>query len=141
MTNETDMPQEMEEFENDLSPQELMELAELEASLIVCSEVEKEALPNEGGMSYADIYASVLLNEEIIITIPAEIEERVKIGLRNHKARQLAKLKQDGAPIDSSSLSFIVTDSTMEGAIDMTITLKERSTVPIMSVKIPDNTF
>lgn len=113
---------------------------EVKTSMNEKAKEKREAKNN--GMSYADIYDSVLLNEEIVITLPTDIVERVKIGLRNHKARHLAKLKEADIQPDSTRLVFHTAPSpTVENAIDLTIILKETVTVPILKLTIPDSTF
>ena len=138
MTNEIDMPLE-EEFT--LSSTEVMELAELEASMKAEGSVKTEE-KEENGMSYADIYASVLLNGEIIIAIPSSLTEKVKMGLRNHKARQLAKLRAIGQVADDTILTFVTEESPTDAEIvNLTITLRERIVVPVLKLTIPDGDF
>lgn len=91
-------------------------------------------------MSYAEIYASVQLNNEIVITVPVEEEERVKIGIKNVKAKQALKFKEDGLPVDPSVLSFTTTKSKeYENAVDLTITLTRKAMVPVFKIRIPES--
>lgn len=90
--------------------------------------------------SYTEIYSSVQLNNEIVITIPVEEEERTKVGIKNVKAKQAAKFKEDGLPIDPSVLSFSSTKSKeFENAVDLTITLTRKAVVPVLKVRIPES--
>lgn len=143
MTNETDMPEEEEIEEFTLSSAEVMELAELEASMKAEESLKTEE-KEESGMSYADIYASVLLNGEIIITIPSYLTEKIKMGLRNHKARQLAKLRAIDQVADDTILTFSteepLTNTEIE-IVNLTITLRERTVVPVLKLTIPDGDF
>lgn len=135
-------PEEDDFITENLTPQEIKELAELEASMIATNNANKEETKEENGMSYADIYASVLLNGEIIIAIPSAITEKVKMGLRNHKARQLAKLRAIDQVADDTILTFSTEESPTDAdVINLTITLRERAVVPVLKLTIPDGDF
>jgi hypothetical protein len=100
------------------------------------------SLSEEEELSFSEIYAAVALNGEIIITIPKEEEERVKVGLKNFKAKQAAKLKAEGLVPDPSIFTFITrqpVDPDLEGDfIDLSIQLTRKSTVKIAKLRIPD---
>jgi len=135
------MNEEPEEF--NLTPAEQLELSKLEASMKAEAPIKQETeVDFSNGMSYADIYASVLLNGEIIIEIPSDIVEKVKMGLRNHKARQLAKLKAAEQVVDDTVLSFTSTYGTDNpDIIALVISLRERTAVPVLKLTIPDGAF
>jgi hypothetical protein len=93
-------------------------------------------------LTFSELYASVMLNGEIVITIPQEEVERVKTGLKNLKAKQAAKMKEDGLIPDPSVFTFIerpTEDEEFEGYIDLSIQLSRRSVVKIAKMRIPDN--
>jgi len=92
-------------------------------------------------MTFAEILATVALNDEIIITIAAEDVERVKTGLKNVKAKQAAKMKEDGLTPDSSTLSFITSEPNADDDVDLKIMLNHKSTVLIKKIAIPDGEF
>jgi len=93
----------------------------------------------EEELTFSEIYSSVLLNGEIVITIPKEEVERVKTGLKNTKAKQSLKMKEDGLIPDSSVFTFIERESEEgEGFIDLSIELSRRSVVKIKKFRIPD---
>lgn len=102
---------------------------------IIMSEEELER------MTFAEILATVALNDEIIITIAAEDVERVKTGLKNVKAKQAAKMKEDGLTPDSSTLSFITSEPNADDDVDLKIMLNHKSTVLIKKIAIPDGEF
>ena len=52
-------------------------------------EMPEQNQPSAEELSYAEIYASAALNGEVVLTIPPEEVERVKIGLKNFKAKQV----------------------------------------------------
>ena len=99
-----------------------------------------EDFEDEEELSYAEILASAIFNNEIIITIPLEEEERVKNGLKNYKNKQITKAREEGLPVD---LSVLIFDSRLSkeftGCIDLSIQSKNRGTVKIRSLKIPKN--
>lgn len=107
---------------------------------IIMSDMEGMEQSLDEEMSYAELYASVQLNNEIVITIPIEEEERTKVGIKNVKAKQAAKFKEDGLPVDPSVLSFSSSMSKeFENAVDLTITLTRKAVVPVFKLRIPDS--
>lgn len=105
-----------------------------EDELLTAEEAEGEEL------SYAELLAHAILNGLIVITIPAEEEERVKNGLKNYKSKQATKQKEEGIPVDASVLVFDSRPSTeFAGCIDLTIQNKTRGTVRVKALKIPDD--
>ena len=94
-------------------------------------------------LTFSELYASVMLNGEVVITIPPEEVERVKTGLKNLKAKQAAKMKEEGLVPDPSVFTFIERESTDEefkdSFIDLSIQLTRRSVIKIAKMRIPDN--
>jgi hypothetical protein len=101
--------------------------------------------PTDAGdedITFAELLSNVMLNDEIIITILPEDVERTKTGIKNTKAKQAAKMKDDGLAVDNSVLSFIATDSKdFVGMIDLKIILARKSTVRIKQLVVPDGNF
>ena len=99
----------------------------------------------EGGIeecSYADLLAELILNGDLIITIQAEDVERTKTGIKNAKAKQGTKMKEQGLVIDSTVLSFVATQSAeIEGAVDLHMALTNKAVVPVYKKVIPDKEF
>lgn len=95
---------------------------------------------NSEEITYGELYASALLNGEVIITIPAEEETKTKNGLKNFKSKQNQRLKEEGQPADQSIISFLSTPSKeFEGCIDLSIAVQQRGIVKIKAMRIPDN--
>ncbi len=96
-------------------------------------------------IAFSELYASVLLNEEIIITIPPEEVERVKTGLKNLKAKQASRMKEDGLVPDPSIFAFNIfpakDESLKDSYVDLSIQLSRKSVVKIAGIRIPDNTL
>ena len=96
-------------------------------------------------VSFAELYSSVMLNGEIIITIPIEEVERVKTGLKNLKAKQATRMKEEGLIPDPSVFTFI--EKPCEEAefknthIDLSVQLSRKSVVKVARIKIPDDNF
>lgn len=94
----------------------------------------------EQELSYAEILASAILNGEIVITIPAEDEDRVRNGIKGYKNKQATKLREEGQPVDSASLLFSsIPSKEFQGCVDMSIQYKVRGTVRIKNLRIPEN--
>lgn len=106
------------------------------------NDIEEEA---EGETAFADLYSSVSLNEEVIITIPKEEVTRVKVGLKNFKAKHSARMKANGLAAPVESFMFIERECEKEEYrdlyIDLVISLTRKSTVFIKEMRIPDNNF
>lgn len=93
-------------------------------------------------LSYQEIYSSLLLNDEIQLTVSPDDLEKLKVGLKNVKAKTSAKNKELGLPTDTSVLKFISKASDeFEGFIDLTITVDRKGTVKVKKVRIPDDSL
>jgi 5-bromo-4-chloroindolyl phosphate hydrolysis protein len=93
-------------------------------------------------ITFAELLATVMLNDEVIITIPATEVDRVKTGIKNVKAKQASKMKEDGLIPDPSTLSFnIIKEDTEEGDVDLQIILSRKSTIKIKRINIPSGEF
>jgi hypothetical protein len=101
-----------------------------------------EAADEEQELSYGELLAATILNGEIIITIPAEDEERVKNGIKNFKSKQATKAKEEGLAVDSSTLIFTsVASKEFAGCIDLSIQAKTKGTIKVKAMRIPENDF
>lgn len=93
-------------------------------------------------LSYTDILANLAVHGELIITIPAELETQVKIGLKNAKARAIAKARKEGKDVPDEVLEFYSRPSKQfENCIDLQIVLERRGVVKVKAIRIPDNTI
>ena len=96
----------------------------------------------EEELSFSELLASATLNGEIVITIPKEEVIRVKTGLKNAKAKQANKFKEEGLIPDPSTFTFYEKDSEdVEGYTDLTIILSRKSTVKVAKITIPSDDF
>ena len=97
-------------------------------------------LPDEEELSCGEILASAILNGEIVITIQAEDEDRVRGGIKGHKNKQAIKMREEGQPVDSASLLFSSQPSKdFQGCVDLSIQYKVRGTVRVKKLKVPEN--
>lgn len=92
----------------------------------------------EEELTYQDMYATIILSEEITFVIPSEDIERTKTGIKNCKARQTSKDKADGLPVDNRELLFTNKESTeYPGATELTISFK-KSGIRVFATKVPE---
>lgn len=90
----------------------------------------------------SEIYNELLACGELILTIPAEEEERLRKGLASTKAKQNAKLKEAGLATDNTVLSFTSAPSKEhDGAVQIRITLAARNGIKILQKQYPDGQF
>jgi hypothetical protein len=91
-------------------------------------------------VSYAEILAAAILNDEVVITIPMESEERVKNGIKGYKSKQATKNRKEGQPIDNSILSFMSRPSKdFLGYVDLSVISQNRGVVRVKKMSIPEN--
>ena len=94
-------------------------------------------------LSFQELYAKVLFAGEIIITIPKEEVQRIMTGLKNLKAKQAAKLKEQGLPADPSVFTFTeqvpLKEEYKKHFTDLSIQLGRKGLVKIAKIRIPDN--
>lgn len=98
---------------------------------------------DEARLSLLDIYNQLLTHKEIIITVPIEEEDKIRTGLASVKAKQSKKLRDNGFTPGRESLSYQVSPNAdaPKAHIDMKILLKERTTINVVSMKLPDATI
>ncbi len=106
-----------------------------------------EEVEEPGTMSLTEIYEMLLISGEIILTIPAEEEKRLRSGLASVKAKSNKKLQAEGMPVDKSVIAYSVTPAKdpegneIPGAVAILITLGARSAITVLNVALPDNSI
>lgn len=106
-----------------------------------------EEVEEPTNMTLTEIYDMLLLSSEIILTVPAEEEERLRKGLASVKAKSNKKLVAEGMPVDKSTISYSVTPAKdasgnpIDGAVAILITLGARSSITVLDVKFPDDSI
>lgn len=104
-----------------------------------------ESLDDEADteLSLSDIYNKLQEYGELILTIPLEQEATLRKGLASVKAKQNAKIKEQGLQPDPSSLSYQTTSPGSAGkdSVDVQITLAKRTSIKVLNISIPDKEF
>ncbi len=97
------------------------------------------AFPEESEVSFAEIYSTLCLNDELILTLDPISLESVKTGLKNYKAKLAKKMKDEGLVPDSSTLAFVEYPSKeFKGCICLKIILEKKGTFIIKKMEIPE---
>ena len=98
----------------------------------------EDAVENlEETMTFQDIYASLLLHDEIRITIPTDELDRVKVGMKNVKGKIATKNRESGLPVDSSVLKFSSIPSDLADHIVLTIIADRKGSVVVKKIEVP----
>jgi hypothetical protein len=83
--------------------------------------------------------------EDCILVIPEGELERLKKNLTKRKARDNAKMKSAGVPVDTRVLSFIAypakdkTDNVREGLLEVRVRLGERRNLTVLEIRKPSD--
>lgn len=97
-----------------------------------------EELNEPASISFATIYGQLVLEDEIILTIPIDAVESAKQGLKNFKAKSKRRMGDMDIQTDDFTIEFATRPSTVEGAVDLVITAKRRGTIPVFKVTVPE---
>ena len=93
-------------------------------------------------LSYEEILANLMMNQELIITIPIEKETAVRNGLKNMKSKQNARMKAEGLAPDNSVLEFFSYPSKeYPECVDLRIELKNKAVIRVKKMVVPSNSF
>lgn len=106
-------------------------------------EVEEEGLmdSSEETMTFEEILSNLLVSDELVLTIPIDDVERVKIGLKNLKSKRNKKLREDGLVPDTATLEFSISPSSDEDFIDLRIFHIRKGTVSVRKMVVPSGEF
>lgn len=105
-------------------------------------EEEAEFMEQEETISYEELLSNLILNGEMIITIPQEMETPIKNGLKNHKSRQNKRMREEGLPADTSTLEFLSYPSKdYPDCVDLRIELKQKAVIKVKKIVVPSDDF
>lgn len=92
-------------------------------------------------MTFEEILSNLLVSDELVLTIPGDDVERVKIGLKNLKSKRNKKLREDGLVPDNATLEFSISPSETEDFIDLRIFHIKKGTVSVKKMIVPSGEF
>lgn len=96
--------------------------------------------PDPSTMTLSEIYENLLAFGELILTIPADEEERLRKGLASVKAKANKRSLEEGMPLDKSTLSYNTSpNKDLPSAVDIHICLAVRNAITVLSMKQPDD--
>lgn len=101
-----------------------------------------EDLDEDNNLTLHDLYAELLLKDELIITIPSTDFISIKTGIISIKGKENSKLKAKGMPVDQNKLTITVlpqTEDTPEGFIRVHLILAKRKTYNILKIEEPSD--
>lgn len=97
--------------------------------------------PEAEELSLTDLYDRVCIDEDIIITIDAIEEPRVRRGLSSIKAKRNAKLRENNLPTDDVTLEFVTHTSEelqKQHRVKLQIYMKRKPTITIHNLQVAD---
>lgn len=104
------------------------------------SNTSTDVLGEDTEMTVQELYAQLLLSEELILTVERHAVEEIKKSLISVKGKQNTKLRNMGMPVDNTKLS--VTElprlaDTPEQLTRIHIVLAARKSFPIAKIEKP----
>lgn len=92
-------------------------------------------------MTVQELYAQLLLADELLITVESHSADDIKAALISIKAKENAKLKNKGMPVDNSKLNVVIVrdPELAEGFTKLHLTLIKRKTFAIAKIESPSN--
>lgn len=105
---------------------------------------EHEVLPLEEDVeeyTLDKIYEDLVLAGELILTIPAVDEQRLRRGLAVIKAKEKKRAEKEGVPQDPMTLEFTVHEGAdvPEFAVQIRVTLRGKNTIKVYKKTVPDD--
>lgn len=103
----------------------------------------EEVIPefSNDSMTFEEILSNLMLSDELIITIPIEDIERVKIGLKNLKSKKNKRAREEGIAADNATLEFTISPSDEEDFIDLRIFYTKKGSVVVKKLVVPSGEF
>lgn len=92
----------------------------------------------EQTLTPSDLYEQLAAAEELILTIDASDEDKLRKGLASVKNKTNNKLKEADLPIDTRMLNFQHLPCSEPGCVRIHITLANRSGIKIRKMELPD---
>jgi hypothetical protein len=89
-------------------------------------------------VAVGDIYAQLLAEESVIVTIDKSVEEPLRKALSAVKTRETSRLKNAGIPVDNTRLTFVTLprDKDMaDGDVRIQIILGKPRSLPIKKIE------
>lgn len=108
------------------------------------------SLEAEEDMSFAELYKTLTINEDIILVIDAESEESLRKGLTTLKYKTNKSAREAGISFDSRTLEFKVLPFTkeeelsipdVESKLKVQVYLKAKSGVKVHKIVFTDKEF
>jgi hypothetical protein len=118
--------------------------APVEAANVHPLDEEASANTEEGSeeLSVQDIYHQLVLEEEIILTMYDTEAEELRSGLIQVKAKEVAKLKEQGIAPDNLTLKFTKNPvKDRPEIVKLHIALTKKKTFSILSITKPEDTI
>lgn len=106
------------------------------------AQYDDDDLAEDTGMTLHDLYAELLLKDELIITVPTADIDSVKGGLISIKGKENSKLRAKGMPVDNNKLTVTVLpakEDTQAGFSRVHLILAKRKTYNIAKIEAPED--
>jgi hypothetical protein len=105
---------------------------------------EDATFSDDEGTSYdfAELLAAVQESKDIILTVPAEQVDSLKIGLSNKKSKENKKLKSAGIAVPRDAIEYIVYETAEDkskGTMHVRVKYGPRTQVKILKMELPDD--
>lgn len=107
---------------------------------------EDATFSDDEGTSYdfAELLAAVQEQKDLILTVPADQVEALKIGLSNKKAKENKKLKSAGIAVPRDAIDYNVYETEedkLNGTKHVRVKYGPRTQIKILKMEIPDDTI
>lgn len=105
---------------------------------------EDATFSDDEGTSYdfAELLAAVQEAKDVILTVPAEQVEALKIGLSNKKSKENKKLKSAGIAVPRDSIDYTVYETPEDknkGTMHVRVKYGPRTQINIIKMELPDD--
>jgi len=106
------------------------------------NEKDTDVLAEDVSMTVQELYAQLLMSDELILTVEAHAIEEIKKGLISVKGKENSKLKAKNMPTDESKLSITLLKSeedTPPNMVRIHIALARRKSFTIAKIEAPSD--